>query len=418
MKDLALIILASLQFLAMDAAAEGPAGWKLEFGAEDRLRAEYRDNFDLKDNVYDTGGLIYQRVRLTAKAASAGKYELLAEVMDMRVANRELPKTAQGDDLDLHQAYGSVKNIAGLPFELKAGRQELKYGKGRLLWSAVWGNRISHFDAAVLKYKSGGLSADFIYGARVSYDEDGWNDPNRHDILGGVYAAYQKAKGEPLFETYFLSNYDSSNMSTLNRRTVGARAAFRLPGAVDCEVELPYQFGKTDGKDISAYAFHFDAGREFKGAWKPRPALAFNLASGDRKAGDTKSNTFVPLYQAPHDPYGITDLFRWQNMREAAVEVALTPGKGFKLIPGANFFWLDNNHDSWYDVTGKKLRTDSTGRTGLYAGHELSLLAKYDVSEAVKLDGGYARFYPGKYAEDTGAHHPVDFLYFQINLKI
>lgn len=404
---------------AAAAQSSGPAGWKLGFGAEERVRVESRNNFDFDRRSDDRGGYIYQRLRVSAKAGLPGKYELFAEGLDLRQANYSLPKAAQEDAADLHQAYASVKGLGlDLPLELKVGRQELKYGKGRLVWAATWGNRINHLDAAVLKYKAGALSADAFYGARVSYDENGWNDPNRHDILGGVYAAYQKAKGSPLAEAYFLSNYDSSNMSTLNRRTFGLRAAFRLPGGVDCDLELPYQFGKTLGKDIDAYAFHFDASRGFKTPWSPRLSASFNVASGDRKAGDDKSNTFVPLYQSPHDPYGLMDLFRWQNMREAAVEVALTPVKGFKVIPAVNLFWLDNNHDSWYDSAGKKLRTNTTGRAGAYVGREASLLVKYDISDEAKFDAGYAHFSTGEYVEDTGAHSDADWMYFQLSLKI
>ena len=288
-----------------------------------------------------------------------------------------------------------------------------------MVWAAVWANRINHFDAAVLKYKTGGLSADAFYGARVSYDENGWNDPNRHDILAGAYLSYRKSKEAPLVEGYFLSNSDSSNMSTLNRRTVGARGQFTLPGEVICDLELPYEFGRDKRKSVYASAFHMDLSREFKSAWAPRAAAALNYASGDKKASDSVNNTFVPLYQTTHDPYGLMDLFRWQNMKEAALELSVKPVKELKLTAGTNYFWLANVRDSWYDSAGKKLRTlPATASAGAYVGQEVSLLAKCDLGGGAVVDGGYAHFFTGPYVKDTGTRSDADWMYFQVSLKI
>ena len=394
------------------------AGWKVSFGADERLRAENKRNFDFNDALGDNGSLVYQRVRLNGKAAFENKYEFFSEVMDLRVGNINIPKTAQGDNLDLHQAYAGVKSVFGLPLEVKAGRQELKYGQGRLLWAATWGNRINHFDGAVLKYKSGGLSADAFHGERVSYDDDGWNDPNRHDVLSGAYLSYRKDKDTPLVEGYFLSNYDSSNMSTLNRRTVGVRGQVLLPGAVLCDLEIPYQFGTSSRKSVYARAFHLDLSREFERAWSPRVAAALNYASGDKNPSDSVNNTFVPLYQSVHEPYGVMDFFRWQNMRETALEISVKPEKKLKITAAANFFWLARAKDSWYDSAGKKLRTNAAGAAGTYVGQEASLLAKYDMSRWGSLEGGYARFFTGKYVKNTGAHDDAGFFYFQLSLKI
>jgi len=419
-KYLIFALLVFIQFPAVKAGAEEPswAGWKLGFGADERVRVENKNNFDFNDGSGDHGGVIYQRLKLNAKAELPGKLELFAEGMDLRVAYKNMPRPAQSDDADLHQAYAAVKKVFSLPLELKAGRQELKYGQGRLLWAATWSNRINHLDAALLKYKSGGLSAAAFYGSRVSYDEDGWNDPNRHEILAGTYVSYRKSKEALLLEGYFLSNSDSSNMSTLNRRTVGFHGEFRLPGAVVCDLELPYQFGKSSRKSVYASAFHLDLSREFKGAWSPRLAAVYNYASGDKNSADSVNNTFIPLFQSTHDPYGLMDFFRWQNMKEFALEVSAKPAKSFKLRAMTNYFWLAEVKDSWYSSSGKKLRTNAAGTAGDYVGQEVSLTAKADLGGGAGLEGGYARFFTGEYIKDTGVHDNADWLYLQFSLKL
>ena len=417
----ALTVLVLLRLLAGSAAAAGPApaGWRYGFGADERLRLESRNNFDFSAGAHDSAEVTYQRLKLNAKAELPGKLELFAEAMDLGVVYKNMARPAQYDRLDLHQAYAALKGKAfGRPVELKVGRQEIRYGLGRLVWSGSWSNRPNHFDAAVLKYKYGGLSADLIYGARVSYDETGWNDPNRHDILAGAYVTYRKSKEAPLLEAYFLDNYDSSNMSTLNRRTVGLRGQYTLPGGVACEAEAPYQFGKSSGKSVYARAFHLDLSREFKTAWTPRAGVTYNYASGDKKPTDSVNNTFIPLYQNTHDPYGLMDFFRWQNMKETALELSAKPLKALKLTAGTSYFWLAQNRDSWYDSTGKKLRTNAAGTAGAYVGREASLVAKYDLGGGAGLDGGYAHFFTGAYVKDTGKHDDADWLYLQFAVKL
>jgi len=400
------------------AASQASAGWKTQFGAEDRVRAEMKEDLDLNRSAEDDGWLVYQLLRVSGKA-TLDNYEFFAEAADLRVANKYIPKAAQSDDLDLHQGYFSAGKLLGGAFGLKLGRQEMTYGKSRLISSAPWSNRVNNTDAAVLKYKSGPLAADAFYGARVAWDEDGWNDPNRHDIITGVYATWQKAKDAPLVDAYFLANYDSSNMSTLNRRTVGLRAVYTLPGGVEVDAELPYQFGRAARKSVYAHAFHIDAAKELALAWKPRLAAGYNYATGDKKASDSVNNTFVPLYQSTHYGYGLADFFRWQNMEEVFFQVSANPGKRLNLLGGVNFFRLPSVNDSWYGSAGQKLRTKAAAAgADHYVGRELSLTAKYDFGGGLKAESAYAHFYPGEYPDDTGANDGADWFYLQFSLKI
>ncbi len=420
--------------LALCAGAAGAEGlnlknltwgeWKTGFGLQDRLRVEQKQNFNLNDDVYDNGGLVFHRIRVNGRMTYKEKYEIFAEGLDGRVYSAHIKPTAQTNSFDLHQGYVRANNIAGLPVDLKAGRQELKYGKGRLLWAATWANRINRFDAAVAHYKNEGFYADLIYGSRVRYFDHSFDEGNKHDILTGTYMGWQKTKTSPLIEGYFLTNLDQGKIRTEDgivrkfvRHTAGLRAQAAMPGDIVCEVEVPYQFGRDGSSDISAYAIHADAGRTFTGAWKPGVNVAYNFASGDKTPGN-RLHTFVPLYQSTHEPYGLMDFFRWQNMKEAALEVSLNPVSRLKLISAASFFWLDSYRDYWYDSSGARLRFKSKGKADNYVGQETSLVAKYDLSDTVKLDAGYAHFFSGDYVGDTGARDDADWFYLQAVLKL
>lgn len=393
------------------------AGWDVDFGVEERLRGEYKEDFDFNKESKDNGVLIYQRLRMNGRALLGEKFELFLEGLDLQVGNEHIKKTNQTDDFDLHQAYVRMNDVSGLPLDIKIGRQELKYGKGRLIWAATWLNRINHFDAALLHFKASELKVDVFSGLRVGYDDNHFNRPNTHEMMNGVYLSYQKDKDSVLVEPYFLASIDVETPENLERYTSGVRVRVPSIQGVACELEVPYQFGKAKSSVLSAYAVHFDASRTFDIAAKPRIELAYNYASGDNKIGDGRNNTFIPLYQSTHDPYGIMDFFRWENMREAALEVSLNPFEKYQLIMRTNFFWLASNKDSWYNSSGTKLRTDTTGDVSSYVGQELSLVMKYDINKNIKLDCGYAHFFTGSYVKDTGASDDADWAYIQFLIK-
>lgn len=393
-------------------------GWKIDFGIDDRVRYEYRHDFDFNQGIDDNGSLIFNRLIVNSRATLKDKYEIFIEGLYGSVGSYDIKKTAQKDALDLHQAYIRMNNVAALPFDLKLGRQEMKYGKGRLIWAASWSNRIASFDAGVLHYKAKNFWVDLFAGSVVNYDDNNFNRHEKKQVFSGIYSAYQKGKEFPAIEAYFLSLVDWSRFAKSERYTIGAHLQAELIQKIILDMEIPYQFGKDAGLDIRAYAFHFDVSRAFDTLWKPKVTVEYNLASGDKKRGDNKNNTFIPLYQSTHEPYGIMDFFRWQNLREAALNVSLSPYKKWKVIPGINFFWLDSKWDSWYNSSGSRVRTDASGQANTFVGEEASVVVKYDLNDFIKLESGYAHFFSGTFVKDTGANDGADWLYFQFQVKI
>jgi len=393
--------------------------WKVDSGIEERLRYEYKSDFDFNKNVDDSGSLFFNRARLNGKFSLEDKFEIFLEVLDARVGCYRIKKTAQADDMDLHQAYLKINRIMDSNFDVKMGRQEIQYGKGRLLAAPTWANRINAFDAVTVHYAQTPYYGDAVIGFNVKYDDHNPNHITDEEILNGLYLGYQKDKKSPLLEVYSLNLVDNNKSTTghIHRYTVGLRLQAGLWKGFTYDFEAPYQFGDYGTKDIKAYALHLDLNQGFDVALKPKLTLEFNLASGDKKSSDNEVNTFVPLYQTTHAPYGIMDFFRWQNMREIAGSFTITPIKKLQLTAGVNFFWLDNIHDSWYNSSGSKLRTGIQGNEHSFVGTETSLVGKYDLTKEIQVEGGYAHFFSGPYVKDTGAHNDADWLYSQISLK-
>lgn len=286
-------------------------GWQINLGLAERFRQEYKSNFDFNENLADNGNLFYNRALFIVGAKFKDNYEVFLEGLDARVGSQHLNKPAQKDEFDLHQAFIKGK-LPGMPaLTYKLGKQELTYGKGRLIAAPTWSNLLNSFDAVFVRYELKRYYGDAFSGHRVKYIKRQLNQGNVGERLDGVYLGYRLGDQSPCIETYLLHQFDnnSSGMGRLHRYTTGLRMAGNLPKEFKYDVEVPMQFGDYGVKDIKAYALHADITKTVTGSWKPKVTAEFNMATGDRDTKDNTLTTFVPVYQSTHAPYGIKDVY-------------------------------------------------------------------------------------------------------------
>lgn len=403
--------------------------WQYKLSAEERMRYEYKEDFDFNESRKDNGGLIFHRLRLNTMASLTDEYlndraQIFIEGLDAQTGGYRIKAQAnQTDDLDLHQAYVNLVKLGGSDISVKLGRQELKYGKGRLIAAPVWANRIRAFDAGVVRYEHNGFYADALYGQDVKYDDDKFNGSRNEEMLTGIYGGYQANKMAPLFEGYYLGMIDIKGTNDTHRYTVGGRVQLTPQPGLVADLEVPIQFGKAGtttagAKTIRAWALHADITKSFEEmTWKPKLAVGYDQASGDKDSNDSVSNTFMPLYQSTHEPYGLMDLVRWQNVCNPEVSLTVNPTEKFRFTPQMDFFWLDSKSDSWYGSSGSATRTKTSGDRNYYLGSEASIRFYYDFTKNIKFESGYAHFFTGGYIKDTGADDDADWVYSQLSLK-
>ncbi len=343
------IVLTLLAVSCLPSAFAGDAAefsqWSFKPSIEERFRYEFKKDFDFDDNKKDKGSLFSHRLRVGGLASLTDEYlkpklDIFLEGLDAQDFGNPIKAPAnQVDDFDIHQAYINAYNIFGSDFDIKLGREEFKYGKGRLIAASTWANRIRSFDGGVLHYHKGGLWTDLLYGQDVKNKDGQLNKSVFEEFLTGIYGGYQKHKMAPLIETYFLMMNDTKASSNIQRYTTGARLQTTLGAGNVLDIEVPFQFGRTGSSIIRAYAYHADITKSCESLpWKPKLMIGYDEASGDKKFGDGVSNTFVPLYQTTHEPYGLLDFFRWQNVRNPEVNATFSPTDKFKFTPQADFF--------------------------------------------------------------------------------
>jgi hypothetical protein len=403
--------------------------WNFKVGGEERIRYEYMENFDLNDSKKDNATHILNRLKLNATADLTDEYlnkiaSAFVEGLDARdIPYRTKATFGQTDRMDLHQAYVDIYDVMGSSFDVKLGRQELNYGEKRLIASPTWLNAVRSWDGAVVHYHNGGLYSDVIYGQNVQYQDKEFNVSDGHEVLSGIYSGYQKNPVSPLIEWYFLNQDDTRGTSDIHRETAGVRTKVRLISDTRLDVEVPYQWGRTGTittgtKEIKAYAFHANLSKDFNDfMWAPQMNIAYDEASGNKNPNGKHNNTFVPLYQTVHEPYGELDFFRWENMRNPEFNIIFSPTEKFRFTPQIDFFWLQSKNDSWYNSSGTVIRTVTKGDRSYYVGSEVSIRFYYDFTKGIKFETGYAHFFSGGYVKDTGPNDDADWIYSQLTLK-
>lgn len=477
----ATILLAAGRVLAGDVSGPAPAAapvleknplsfWngKAVFDVEERLRWEIRDNnfyFDGRVNDRTDDNWFLQRARFGLKVSPTPWLRIYGQIQDSREINSDrldIPGNlgAEGDDaVDLRQAWIELGNPKEFPLTLKLGRQILSYGDERLVGAFDWNNIGRTFDAAKLRWESKDawvelFSASVVVPERGSYNQSDFfngNELHRESTLSGLYAecnalwfqstdVYVFHLHENANQLYRQNDRGDTNFFTIGTRWKSKPGAFAKsedgmskdqdgkavtePGpkpavGLDYTGEFAFQTGDVLGQDLTAFAAHADVGYTLNAAWRPRFAVGYSFATGDDEPGDREIQTFQNLFPTNHKFYGQMDLFAWQNLHDLEFDFKVSPLRNVTLRADYHAFWLETTEDAWYRASGRPVRpvTATSRAAGNYVGSEIDLLATWNVTKWLQLEGGYSHFFAGDYVKDTGPGDDADFGYMQAKLS-
>lgn len=399
---------------------------KLILGANDRLRYEYREDFDFDERRNDQDGLWYNRLKFNVKAVVNEQVSLFFEGFDCREWKSDASPNTQEDNFDMHQGYLLLQKPWCRPLSLTIGRQELNYGAKRLVAAPSWSNNIRSFDAVKVGLSPAWADIDFFAANRVLYKDNRFNDALWGENFFGAYLAYKKVPAQ-VFDLYGLSLVDNKHevraedgsFGDYRRYTFGTRGEGKIPpSGLGYGYEFAFQCGEKASDDIRAYAYHVDVNYLFKNVrFQPALRLEYEYASGDDDPNDGDSETFDPLFPSTHDPLGTIDFFGWQNVRHLGLILDAVPFPAIKASLQYHRFYLADSDDAWYNSSKKSLRRDRSGMADDYVGDELDAVVRYDLNKHVSLETGCAHFFAGEYVEDTGSADDADWFYLQTTLN-
>ncbi|MBI5247611.1 MAG: alginate export family protein [Elusimicrobia bacterium] len=410
-----MIVSSSLLLLITASASAAIEPPKFTFSGQIRARAE-TTNIEsyatpLKRRGYDTTML---RTRLGVGVDAGQGVKGFIQIQDSRNWGSEASVTANSANVDLHQGYVDVLDLFAQPLDLRAGRQELQYGDQRLISPLDWSNIARAWDGARLRWRGSNYTVDLF--------ETVIKEVNIAKRNGNFWGLYTTCKAVPKheFDAYILGrdqgddSFTNEHGTKGNRsdRTVGAR--FKgTPDRFDYTGEADWQFGRTAGQRVRAWALAATGGYTFDHALKPRLGAEYDFASGDSNPSDNQLQTFDPLYPFGHSYQGYQDVFAWKNGHDFKGSVSIDPKVDWRVQADFHHFRLHHASDSWYDSTGTQITRSATGAAGKEIGNELDLHVKGKFREVITLWFGYSRFFAGSFVKTTTTRADRDWGFFQ-----
>ncbi|MDY6951572.1 MAG: alginate export family protein [Thermodesulfobacteriota bacterium] len=422
------------------AASKGAQDCKLSAWTNIRFRYEYQDNFNGKfygdapqagksNDNFLLGrfrfGLHYyphEMIHLSVGTQHSEAWDLALEEGDFYNSRFGRFQNPYEDDWEPFNTYLEIKKL--LPFSIKAGRQIITYGNRRIYGPGQWGNTGRwQWDALMFHYPFEGGFLDAYYGGTKVHDPShlSWKHNHGFESVGfyGHFELPERLLGMG-FEPFSMTKVNDHDRYTGEDGQVGNFDAYYFGARLfamdyrgfDFDVTFIKQEGDRASDDVDAYGYHCLVGYRFKEmAFKPRVTLEYSYASGDSDPTDGTLETFDGAFGAKDKMYGRMNLFAWQNLKDAQVNLELKPRRWFSFTGGYHQFWLAEQKDGW--SLNPKAHRDKTGSSGDKVGRELDLIFKLDFSKGHEVQFGYGHFWPDEFAKNVASHEEANWVFLQ-----
>jgi hypothetical protein len=346
---------------------------------------------------------------------------VFAQLKSGLIAGRRAgPRPVDEDRADVNQAFVDLALPAprGTNVVLRAGRQELNYGAGRVVSVREGPNVRVGFDGATASLLARTWRLD-AFGLRpVVTGRGAWDDRAAPGaVLAGAYLARRAAPalhlaptGAPAgAELYYLyaarrgARFDQTGPGPPvreRRHTLGARMG-HVGAAADWDVEGAVQGGRFGVGEIAPGAIRAWTAAGTLG-WTfarlpatPRLGLAAGATSGDRDPSDPDLQTFAP--PAPRGSYfGQIGANGPQNSVGASPTVRLRPHAALTVNADWYVFWRQSARDGLYGVPGNLLQSGRAVRARR-VGSQPQVDVSWQIDRHASLTLNAARFLAGPF---------------------
>lgn len=428
-------------------------------GAESVSGEEYKlMKFDFLDTnfVFSTGGEVRHRFmsqdnRLQPGGPGQDTYDLwrwrhyidlkagdnlrfYVEGIDAESFGEDLPTQAIDENRwDLQNAFFDVElfeTSTGGTHTLCTGRQELLFGRQRLVSPLDWANTRRNFEGFnyIVKekdYKLNLFTVNPVNSATgfntVGEFNNKFDEANRDVFFSGAYYSYTGIENTniDLYYMWLQDNIQVPARADGHRHTIGSRYTELIPvdgGRVwDMDVEGAYQFGQDNNQDVQAGFATGVVGHTWKTApWSPRLSGLVYYGSGDKSPTDNKNNTFYTMFPLGHAYWAISDNLAGQNLLDYGMQFDVKPTKKTAITGAYHFFNLASDGDRVYNVAGAPVGAPGNG-TDL--GQAFDLYGYYSVNANLDFQAGYSKFYYGDFIDNTTPRNDASQLYIQTSIR-
>lgn len=302
------------------------------------------------------------RLRMALRLNAGRRLRLAAEWQDARrFGYRPKAPASVANRLDLRLAWLEMSAVEGPGWSLRAGRQTLRSGKGRLPWEPDWANTGRAFNAPRPGFASRCLRPDAFVGP-VAAPRDVRSDwCDRNQLRSGPFGA-ATARSDFLLEPYLLAERHAGILGepgrpgTLVVDTPGVRAAGRTGRRLDWEPEAALPRVRAAGGVVRAWGAFGQAGWPAASAADPvRWALGDTVGSGDAGPADGLKGTFDTLYRTAHVCSGATGRIGRARIQDGTLRAEWRCSRRLRLSSSRHDFRLATLRDALGSPGGDSL---------------------------------------------------------------
>lgn len=281
----------------------------------------YLDGRDFSNDTY-MPFYTSMKLRLGAEKSVGDYLDFKVKLQNSRVFGEEGAITNNKSIIFLIQGYLEFKNILNEPISFRVGRYQLDYGTGRFIGVSPWNYVERAFDGFTAKYEISDLMLETFYAKHTSETktQNGNAHPrtsifrlteyNDYDMAG--FFAEKKLSDDiklQLLGYAEINNAKNDIGIKMLERFTGAASFIKSANPLGVTIEISYQGGKNQGRNISAYLatarldYHLS---DFTFT------IANDKHSGTKPDSD-ELNTFDNYPAAKHRFFGLMDYFTTSN---------------------------------------------------------------------------------------------------------
>ncbi|MDQ8012868.1 MAG: alginate export family protein [Flavobacterium nitrogenifigens] len=287
---------------------------------------------------------------------------------------------------------------------IRAGRQELDYGSGRLISVREGPNARLYFTGGKLMYTSSRVSVDaFAMMADTVYTGVFDNKMSKQLNLWGAYSKIIFPKAGNLDLYYLGFRRDTSvfeeGIAPERRHTIGSRL-WKYGGGFIYNLEAAYQFGTFGSGNINAWTGSIDIGYMFENVkFKPTINLRNDYISGDKNQGNGNLQTFNPLY--PKGGYfGFSPQVGPVNLIDIHPYATLDLLSNLKMQVDVVLNWRYSTQDGVYRPSGI-LNLRGSDSDEKYIGTAYLANFTYGINKYISVVSGIQYFKTGAFINDV-----------------
>ena len=396
-------------------------GSLLRFGGHARSMFESYRNRDFGFVPVNDDAWVIHRVQTFATWEHEDDFKLMAELTWGELQGmRNESASPDEDKIDLLQLYAQARIELGhqSALLLRAGRQMLYYGSGRLLAHREGANQRLVHDALRLSWQHNVWQLDGWISSPVRIGPDAFDNASRfhQTLLWGLYATAPSFFGEGHgVDLYYLGlRRDSSPLLPGQqeiRHTFGTRL-FGKEGPWSYNNEFILQTGDIADRDIFAGAVSLGTGYTIKEVlFEPTLGLRGDLISGGQSGG--RVSTFDPLFQS-NNYFNEGGFISPSNLYNLNPRLSFQLSRAVSLDIGVNVLWRFNTEDGVY-VPPFNAVAGAAPNGERYLGTAYNLALAWDPHPAFDLSLGFTHHEAGPSLTSVGGQS-VDYL--QITARI